>query len=173
MTRDLAARDFVKRLVALGFCFGMAILAGLSVGCAHQEGLLTPGVKRVCTGWYCYITAPKDLVNTRCLDRKAAWKICQNNPNRKECAGVVAQWDDGAPKDPQDPTRAARACTVLRPKRADDHLRYWIWISEGEEISIGHEMGHIEIYEQDGFRYIPEHHKRLHGFGLDKEKGRL
>jgi hypothetical protein len=164
----------VKGLGA-GVVVALLIAALYLSGCATQTGLFNSSVNKVCTGWYCYLTAPRDLVNTRCVDRKSAWKKCQDNPNRPECAGAVAQWDDGTPRTGpgSDPAKRARCCTVLRPKNADDHLRYWIWIGEGDEVCVAHEHGHIEIYEKDGFRYIAEHHRRLHGFGLDKGKKRL
>lgn len=166
-------KDALSRAGAVAYVIALGVLLGWLAGCASQTGLYSDSVKRTCTGWYCYIVAPKELVNTRCLDRKSAWKICRDNPNRAECRDVVAQWDDGTPRDPKDPSRTARCCTVLRPKSADDRFRYWIWISEGEDICVAHEHGHIEVFEKDGFRFVPEHHRRLHGFGLDREKKRL
>lgn len=149
-------------------------LAFSQVACATtQRGLLSAETKRTCTGWYCYIEAPANLVNVRCTDRKSAWRRCQNNPSRDECRNAPARWDDGSPRAPGQVDRSARCCTVLRPKESTDRLRYWIWFSEGEAVCLAHEHGHIEVYERDGFRYVEANHRALHGFSLDREKRSL
>ena len=152
--------------LAIGFTF-------LLTGCASQKALKSPGVERTCTGWYCYMVASAETVNERCTNRRGAWKICQDNPNSPACMGAVAYWDSGEIRLAGDPTKRARCCTVLRPRSTTDNLRYWIWMSAGDTECLAHEHGHIEVFERDGFKYIPEHHKRLHNFGIDRSKRRL
>ena len=152
----------------LSLCSLLFILTG----CATQTGLLSPGVERVCSDRICWIRADASLVNTRCTDRKAAWKICKDNPNRIECARTVAYWDSGVKQGEGEPQRA-RCCTILRPKDQQGDLRYWIWMSYGDEDCAAHELGHVEVYEQDGRKFIQEHHKRLHEYGLGRPKKRL
>ena len=126
--------------LTLSFLAGLFILAG----CAHQRGLKSPGIERTCTRWRCYVSADADTVNRRCTKRKIAW-------------------DDGTPYQPSG-DRVARCCTVLRrlPKRL------WIWVTEGQEDCLVHEELHIEIFQDDGMVFIPEHHKQVHEFGLKK-----
>ena len=147
-----------------------SMLALTLTGCAHQRGLHNDAVKRTSTGWYTYLEASADMVNRRCTNRKSAWKICKDNPNRSECQNVPAEWDSGEVRG-ADASLSSRCCVVLRPTKADDRLRYWIWFSDPR--CLAHEHGHIEIFEQDGFKYVPENHRRLHKFGLDKEKRTL
>ena len=113
-------------------------------------GRFTGRIEKVCTGTICYLRADRELVNRRCTRGKLTW-------------------DDGSRYDPADESKWARCCTVLKapPKR------YQMWVTEGMEECLAHEAGHVQIYEADGYRFVAEHHKRLHGFGWGRERKRL
>ena len=122
-----------------------ALLCFIALFSACQTGLKT-GAEVVCTKRKCYVQASPAVVAAR-------------------CAVSGTPWDGG-----QSSGRAV-ACTVLRKNFLRPKARYAIWFVDPK--SIPHEEAHIEIYESNGFVFIPESHKKAHGFGLGKEKKRL
>lgn len=117
-------------------------LALTASACATQTGLKSPGVERVCTKGICFVRASKEVVDARCTKGKKTW-------------------DDGSAYDPADATKYARCCAVYSPLRR----RFRIWVEEGKEECIPHELCHVEQFLSPK----PDHSK-CHGFGLGRGK---
>ena len=133
---------------------GLAWAAVLMMGCATVSqdslGRFTGRIEKVCTGHICYLRFDAELVNRRCTRGKLVW-------------------DDGSKFDQADASKWARCCTVLKPPPK----RYQMWVTTGQEECFAHENSHIEVYESDGYIMVSEHHKKLHDFGLGRQKKRL
>lgn len=138
--------EYVGTVKGLGVGAIVAVLiAALYLsGCATQTGLFNRNVERVCTNGVCFLRASADIVDRRC---------------RGKGGGT---WDDGLPRFLGD-GRRARCCTVWAPGRK----RFRIWVAEGDEECIPHEVCHIDQYLSPR----PDHSK-CHDFGFGKSKGR-
>lgn len=138
----------------LVFLVGLAWAMMLLMGCAHQEGLKTPGVDRWCSGALCFIHASPEQVNARC----SSIQVREPGEKRPVWKPIIIRWDSGETCDPRE-RPCANACTISSPGR---RLRIWFH----DYASLIHEKCHADVFLRDEMRYVRGHHDACAGYGV-------